>query len=529
MKNWLHSISHKIILGYGAILVITICIAVPLLATNTTAQQNVSTFVQDTIPQLSHIQTLSNSLKQLELNAYSFYGYTMTIEEFDQQQTLLKAEIEKTSKHTGSKEVDVDTFYSDIDGIRAQMTNEDGVDWDAARNQLTALSMSSQHIAEQLHTLSQSLADAASANSNEIIDTMSMAVNLLLVLIISVVVVAILAYLFSRRLIALPISMLAEEIQLISETRDLTTTLDFHSNDEIGQTANSLSMLLGVFRTGMTDVSEAITSIGDSVDSLGQTANDSDHTVLKLNTDIQHLIEVISTLQEQIESGAQHANIAADVAEQGATEILAGAKQVEQTADSISELAGHIETTAEKLVSLKTAGNQIAGVVGTIAAIADQTNLLALNAAIEAARAGESGRGFAVVADEVRTLATRTHQSTVEINSMLDAIVNLITESVNIMDSNQLKAQESVTLAQNTVESLSSIQLTITDISGKAREVAQFNNTAGSEIAQVQDVVGRFELLGNEVKQGSLATQTASEDLSEMANKLRLLVAQYRF
>ncbi|MFX6555730.1 methyl-accepting chemotaxis protein, partial [Acinetobacter baumannii] len=72
----------------------------------------------------------------------------------------------------------------------------------------------------------------------------------------------------------------------------------------------------------------------------------------------------------------------------------------ERIAGAMDQAGHHLATAADRsveahalLAELERAGDEIASVVETIAAVSRQTNLLALNATIEAARAGEAGRG----------------------------------------------------------------------------------------------------------------------------------------
>jgi methyl-accepting chemotaxis protein len=97
---------------------------------------------------------------------------------------------------------------------------------------------------------------------------------------------------------------------------------------------------------------------------------------------------------------------------------------------NISSVTGE---TRDRLAALEGAFDQIAGVLGSIDAIAKQTNLLALNATIEAARAGESGRGFAVVAGEVKQLAGQTASATDSIGRSIGDMRNVLTGMADAM------------------------------------------------------------------------------------------------
>ena len=154
-----------------------------------------------------------------------------------------------------------------------------------------------------------------------------------------------------------------------------------------------------------------------------------------------------------------------------------------QTQRGIEELVGNIENAAAVVNRLEKESEGVGVVLDVIKGIAEQTNLLALNAAIEAARAGEQGRGFAVVADEVRTLASRTQESTHEIEEMIERLRAGARESVAVMGAALDQGQSGAEQVANTLAAL-------TEISGAVNKINDMNTqiaTAAEEQSHVDD------------------------------------------
>ena len=225
---------------------------------------------------------------------------------------------------------------------------------------------------------------------------------------------------------------------------------------------------------------------------------------------------------------ARHSNAAADETRHATELASSGRKIVDETATTIRKLANEVEEASMVIKQLATDSNDIGSVLDVIRGIAEQTNLLALNAAIEAARAGEQGRGFAVVADEVRTLASRTQQSTQEIQQMIERVQSSASNAVLAMDSGCTQAQLTVEKAATADEALQSIGQIIESINSMNSQIA----TAAVEQTAVAEEINRnvesINSSSEKTADGANQVAEASEQLSELSSRLRDLVSQFR-
>ena len=326
-----------------------------------------------------------------------------------------------------------------------------------------------------------------------------------------------------------PIIQITRSLHDVAEGEgDLTTRLPETGNDEVTELAHSFNVFLGKLQTLVADIKRSASAVEQGADA---TANVSEKTSAGINTQQNELDQVATAVHEmsaaiqEIAGSAQRAATAAGEANQA---VDVGRDRVAAAVREVGRLAGEIEATAEVIRQLEQQSTQISTILDVIRNIADQTNLLALNAAIEAARAGEHGRGFSVVADEVRTLASRTQNSTQEIQQMIEALLTGTSQAVATMQRGKERVDNSVQRAEAAGAALQAIVTAVHQINDMNTHIAtavEEQSTVTNEVSRNITVIGS---VANELAAASSgASQTSSQLLAEAA-QLNKLVSRFR-
>lgn len=366
-----------------------------------------------------------------------------------------------------------------------------------------------------------------------------------------VVIFIIIAALMAKKLgniivmsILTPVSMIKDVAGELS-AGNLHTSLEYRSEDEIGELAESLRSSIETLSSYVDDIGRAMMEFSNGnfdvrpeVEWKGDFAGILD-SFMHFEKSMADTVRGIQTASEQVSGGAEQvASSSSDMA-QGATDqaavveeltatISSVAERVAQNAEQAKEISQRVETLGTEILDgngkmhemvtamqkISESSKEISQIIATINEIASQTNLLALNASIEAARAGEAGKGFAVVADQVTVLAEQS--------------ANAAKESAALIETSVKAVEMGMTIATDTARQLQDVANGSGMITKEVNGIAETLNEQTEVIQQIDEGV---EHINEVVQNNSASTQecaAASQEMSSQADGLKELISRFK-
>ena len=365
-------------------------------------------------------------------------------------------------------------------------------------------------------------------SDEELLSSTSYFSNLFYGLFVIILVLVVAASVFVGRSILLPINAFQDVIMNISVNSDLTLRADVTGNDEISDMSSQFNAMLDKFEAIIIEVNQSIAILNGATGQLSENIAEShrgvEHQLVETDMVATAVTEMVATIDEIARNTSDTATKADETNKNG----MVGYDGVMSTVEQIRLLSENLTASEAQVNELVIDSQNIGSVLDVIRSIAEQTNLLALNAAIEAARAGEQGRGFAVVADEVRTLASRTQESTKEIEHIIGKLQNRTQEMVGVISQCREQGLQSSDKAQAAGEMLSEITQNVTLIMDMTNSIAVAIEEQSTVASEVNKHVVLIRDVADRSSESSDKNALMSDELSQQATSLHHIVKQFK-
>ncbi|UQA51894.1 methyl-accepting chemotaxis protein [Vibrio sp. ED002] len=324
-----------------------------------------------------------------------------------------------------------------------------------------------------------------------------------------------------------PLTRILKVLESLTEG-DMTQRIDNRYNNEFSHVSGHINTLAD-------SLHNILVKLNDASDNLASTASTNEQTSSqaqsKLNAQREQTATVATAMTEMshsVQEVAQSAQGSLEMVQRVETASDQGRNVMNSNISTINQLETRLNESVSAVSELQKMSGQIGSILDVIRNIAEQTNLLALNAAIEAARAGEQGRGFAVVADEVRVLASKTTQSTTEIEAMISNLQSSSQSANQVIQSCMSDMEMSVEQASKANSSMEEIQALIIEISQMSTHISQAAAEQSETSADIARNIEDINSIADESYHAMSSIAQTSESLTQLANQQNELVHRFK-
>ncbi|GAA6170515.1 methyl-accepting chemotaxis protein [Colwellia sp. KU-HH00111] len=475
---------------------------------------------------LEYRDTLSDSTAELIKSeiSYSLQGAQSSVNEIIAE--LSMNSIDDVAEELSESFTDIEALLSVDTGILYHKSlqlsaNQKAIDMLAAEEKNTV--KVNKILDRQVELANQATLEA----SERVKDSVSSGNSKTIAIALGSILIAIVIASFTLVSITRPLSRVNDMLKVIA-SGDLSLKLDESGRDEFALLSKNCNLLIDSLRNLIEGIVNRSSQLAAAAEQTSAVTTESTTAIEEQRNQVEQAASATTEMSSTSQSVLASANDALGEIKHADDEAERVKTISGRNRNTIEQLASEVDSAAQVIHQLQQDSSSIGGILDVIRGISEQTNLLALNAAIEAARAGEQGRGFAVVADEVRTLASRTQESTSEIQTMIESLQVGAGKAVSVMDVGKAKAADCVSQSEEADKALETITHAVHEAFDRSSQIATAAEEQSLVAHEISENLESIVAIAEQTTAGAKQTAESSSEVAKLSEELQQSVREFK-